>query len=100
LINGSDRACTFKQNADTVELKVYSGTDRIWSTADCAARVRPAVHVVQPEGAVEWKIAWDGARSATGCRARPETPRPGTYFATFQFAGAKPVQQRMVLTAS
>jgi hypothetical protein len=97
LINGSDRTCVVSVTPVNFELKIYSGTDRIWSTDDCPAAVRMLSRKVEAEGAVEWQLRWDGRRSRTDCRNRPETPRPGTYVATAQLDGAEPVQLRVLL---
>jgi hypothetical protein len=42
-------------------------------------------------------LAWNGRRSRDDCKDRPETPRAGTYFATAQLDGAKPVRLRMII---
>ena len=42
-------------------------------------------------------MTWNGRRSRDNCKNRAEIPRPGTYFATAQLEGAKPVQLRMIL---
>ena len=97
LINGSDASCDLDVTSDNFELKIYSGQDRIWSTDDCAKLVKTVSKKLAEEQAVEWKITWDGRRSRAECRQRPEIPKVGTYFATAQFKGAKPVQLRMVL---
>ena len=81
------------------ELKIYSGTDRIYTTKNCAKAVKPVVKVLAPEQAVAWAMKWDGKRSKSGCGQRPEAPRPGTYFATAQLTDAKPVQLRIVIQA-
>nr|WP_294693087.1 hypothetical protein [uncultured Friedmanniella sp.] len=97
LINGSDSTCTVSVTAKNFELKIFSGTDRIWSSNDCATALKPISRKVKAEDAVEWTMTWDGNRSAKGCKDRPEIPRAGTYFATAQLDGAKPVQLRMIL---
>ena len=97
LINGSATTCVVSVTPKTFELKIYSGTDRIWSSDDCARAVKPRKATVKAEDALEWRMAWDGQRSRAGCRSRPEAPKPGTYFATAQLDGAKPVQLRMIL---
>jgi len=97
LINGSKAACAVAVTSDNFELKIYSGLDRIWSTKDCTRAIRPIRRVVGSEQAVEWRQRWDGSRSRKDCRDRPETPQAGTYFATAQLAGAKPVQLRMLV---
>jgi hypothetical protein len=97
LINGSGRTCVASVSRDNFELRIYSGSDRIWSTKDCATAVKPLTRKLGPEQAVAWSHSWNGRRSRTGCQSRPEIPRPGTYWATAQFAGAEPVQLRMIL---
>ena len=98
LINGSGQNCVASVNRDNFELKIYSGSDRIWSTKDCATVIKAMSRKLGPEQAVEWSLSWNGRRSRVGCQSRPEIPRPGTYYATAQFAGAEPVQLRMILT--
>ncbi|SDR77001.1 hypothetical protein SAMN04488543_0397 [Friedmanniella luteola] len=97
LINGSDATCVVSVTPENFELKIYSGTDRIWTTDDCSTAVKKRSTTVRAEDAVVWTMTWDGARSRQDCRTRPEVPRPGTYFATAQLDGAEPVQLRMIL---
>jgi hypothetical protein len=97
LINGSKTTCAISVNAEMFELKIYSGTDRIWSTGDCETAVKPIDKTLGPEKAVGWRMTWNGLRSAPGCKSRAAVPEPGTYFATAQLADAKPVQLRMTL---
>ena len=42
-------------------------------------------------------MVWNGRRSRSDCKNRPEIPKAGTYFATAQLEGAKPVQLRMIV---
>ena len=97
LINGSGQTCTATVNGANFELRIYSGTDRIWSTKDCATVVKPLRRTLKAEQALEWTLNWNGRRSRTGCKSRPEIPRPGTYYATAELAGAEPVQLLMTL---
>ena len=97
LINGSDTTCTVSVTPKNFELKIFSGTDRIWSSNDCSTAVKPISRKVKAEDAVEWTMTWDGKRSRKDCKDRPEVPKAGTYFATAQLDGAKPVQLRMIL---
>jgi hypothetical protein len=97
LINGSDQTCVVTVDSTNFQLKVYSGKDRIWSTNDCAALVKPITGKVAREHAVVWKLTWDGRRSRSECKTRPEIPKAGTYFAVAQLDGAKAVKLRMIL---
>jgi hypothetical protein len=97
LINGSGQTCAASVDGDNFELRIYSGSDRIWSTKDCATIVKPVRRTLEAEQALEWKLVWNGLRSRSGCQSRPEIPRPGTYYATAQLTGAQPVQLLMTL---
>jgi hypothetical protein len=97
LINGGPSRCTVEVAAENFELKIYSGTDRIWTTRHCSSAVKRIKKTVRSEDAVEWKMTWNGRRSAKDCKNSPAIPRAGTYFATAQLTGAKPVQLRMTI---
>jgi len=97
LINGSAASCVVSVTRKNFELNIYSGTDRIWSTKDCPAKVRTITKNVESESEVEWKILWDGRRSLPRCKQPTDMPRPGTYVATAELAGAQPVRLRMII---
>jgi hypothetical protein len=97
LINGADQTCIAAVGPKNFELKIYSGKDRIWSSDDCSTAVRPIHTKLKSQQAVAWTMTWNGRRSRPDCRNRPEIPRAGTYFATAQLKGAKPVQLRMII---
>jgi hypothetical protein len=97
LINGGPTSCVVEVDADSFELRVYSGIDRIWTTDHCTSAVKPIKKVVKSEAAVQWSITWNGRRSAPDCKNRPEIPQAGTYVATAQLDGAKPVSLVMAL---
>jgi hypothetical protein len=97
VINGSAETCVVSVTAESFELKIYSGRDRIWTTGHCPTAVRSIVATLASQKAVEWKMAWNGLRSAPGCKSGSEVPQPGTYFATAQLADVKPVQLRMTI---
>ncbi|HEY5821626.1 MAG TPA: hypothetical protein VIT20_06600, partial [Propionibacteriaceae bacterium] len=97
LINGSGSTCKLAVSGENFELKIYSGKDRIWSSNDCTKSVKAVTKQLKSQQAIEWKMTWDGRRSKADCKERPEIPKAGTYFATAQFEGAKPIQLRMIL---
>jgi hypothetical protein len=97
LINGGDQTCIAAVGPKNFELKIYSGKDRIWSSDDCSTAVRPINTKLKSQQAVAWTMTWNGRRSRDDCKNRPEIPRAGTYFATAQLKGAKPVQLRMII---
>jgi hypothetical protein len=97
LINGSEQTCMARVTKTNFELKIYSGSDRIWSTADCPSVIKPISRKLGSEHAVAWTLTWDGKRSKPDCRSAREAPRPGKYVATAQLEGAEPVTLRMIL---
>jgi hypothetical protein len=99
IVNASEKACTVSVNPKNYQLKIYSGTDRIWSSRDCARLVPTIRRIVKPEQDVAWTMTWNGKRSRQGadCATRPETPRPGYYYATSQLDGVDPVQYLIIL---
>jgi hypothetical protein len=98
LINGSDQTCIARVTRKNFELQIYSGNDRIWSTADCRSAIKAITSKVGSEHAVAWSLTWDGKRSKSDCRSSRAAPRPGTYHITAQLKGAEPVQLRMLLS--
>jgi hypothetical protein len=98
LINGTGQACRLAVTRDNFELKVYSGTDRIFSSKDCSRAVRAIRTTLGVEKAVTWKMTWNGERSRRNCKNRPENTQPGIYWATAQLEGAEPVQVRMIMS--
>ena len=97
LINGSDQTCTARVTRKNFTLTIDSGSDRIWSTADCPSVIKPISRKLGAEHAVAWSLTWDGKRSKPDCKLARKVTRPGTYVATAKLAGAEPVQLRMIL---
>lgn len=97
LINGTGQTCVAEVTAKNFELTIYSGKDRIWSTGDCAKAIKTTKKTLKAEQALEWSLTWNGRRSRSSCKNRPEIPKSGTYLATAQLDGAKPVELRMIL---
>ncbi|RCK69177.1 hypothetical protein DT076_12645 [Desertihabitans brevis] len=90
-------ACQLMLDEKTFELRIYSGTDRIWTTDHCAAWVPAKTTTLQPEQAHEWSMTWPGLRSDGDCSLTDTPLRAGTYVATALFQQADPVQLVMRL---
>ena len=97
LINGSDQTCMAKVTKKNFELTIDAGSDRIWSTADCASAVKSISRKLRAEHAVAWSLTWNGKRSKPDCKSARKMLRPGRYVATAQLAGAEPVELRMIV---
>jgi hypothetical protein len=98
LVNGGRQRCVIAIDARNFGVKIYSGRDRIWSTRDCARIVPPISTTLKSGQALDWQLTWDGQRSRAECKRDSEPLGSGTYIVTAHFAGAKPVQLRMVMS--
>ena len=66
---------------------VTSGSDRIWSSQDCAKN-EPNIQVFAPKQAVSYSHSWGLSRSSSaGCAAKGTEARPGTYKVTAHVGG-------------
>jgi hypothetical protein len=98
VINGGEEACAVTVDSKNFQLRIYSGSDRIWSTRDCPSLITPISTQLDSQQAVEWKITWNGLRSASGCEQDSESLEAGNYVATAEFSDAEPVKLRMILS--
>jgi hypothetical protein len=100
LTNAAAQTCLASVTNKNFELKVFSGKDRIWSSRDCAKALAPFDKKLAARAGIAWKMTWNGERSVKGkeCKRGTGTPAAGTYWATAQLTGAKPVQLRMIIS--
>ncbi len=61
------------------EFTVMSGSDRIFSTADCLADPSDIEITMKPGGSESARFTWERVRSAPGCKIVNAKPRPGWY---------------------
>lgn len=95
--NDSGQPCVLPIDAKTFELKIYSGTDRIWSTLDCLSGMPAKNPTLNPGQEFGWDQEWRANRSVGDCKAGAESLKSGTYVATAQLKDARPVQVVMQL---
>jgi hypothetical protein len=79
--NTSATDCRRDLGGAAVELLVYSGPDRIWSSDDCGAGGGTEVLTLRAGASLEKSVPWSGKRSAPGCPspAQRTQAKPGTY---------------------
>ena len=73
-------------------LKIYSGTDRIWTSADCTSWVPSGVQNLGSGKGYTFTEEWPTLRSASGCKLLNTYLQPGTYVATATVPGGQPAQ--------
>jgi hypothetical protein len=95
--SGSD-ACTFTFDS-RFTLKIVSGTDEIWSTADCGQWAPTGSQALAVGATATWQSTWDRHRSQATCKSVATTLKTGTYVATAAYTGASSAQLVFLLTA-
>ncbi|MBK5308333.1 MAG: hypothetical protein JJD92_16760 [Frankiaceae bacterium] len=70
--------CRRALGPDAVELRVFSGEDRIWSSDDCNDAKGQGVLTLSPGAARAMTVQWPGKRTKPDCETG-ETAQPGTY---------------------
>ncbi|MDT7573255.1 MAG: hypothetical protein QOE05_3429 [Actinomycetota bacterium] len=71
-------ACRRALGPDAVELRVFSGEDRIWSSDDCNEAKGQGVLTLPAGAARATTVQWGGKRTKPGCETG-DTAQPGTY---------------------
>ena len=71
-------ACRRALGPGAVELRVFSGEDRIWSSDDCSTAKDQGVLTLPAGVAKATTVQWGGKRSKPGCQIG-EVAQPGTY---------------------
>jgi hypothetical protein len=71
-------ACRRALGPDAVELRVFSGEDRIWSSDDCNEGKGQGVMTLKPGEAQALSVRWPGKRTKPGCDVG-DVAQPGTY---------------------
>ncbi|HVF19820.1 MAG TPA: hypothetical protein VNA14_06225 [Mycobacteriales bacterium] len=77
--NRATVSCTRDLGAAVRELRVVSGTDRVWSSDDCAPGGEPEMTTLPAGGSKSFAVTWSRTRSRPGCPAGREPAAAGTY---------------------
>jgi hypothetical protein len=89
ITNTSTSSCAVDAGDAARELLVTSGTDRVWSSLDCAGDAAERLLLLPAETADSVAVTWPRIRSAEGCTAGLPEPRPGTYHVVAKLLGAE-----------
>jgi hypothetical protein len=83
-------ACTLGITPDSLEIRVTSGADVIWSSTDCPARLPARQVVARADPPATYVFTWSGHRSTEGCGAPGEVPASGGYWVEAGLIGGEP----------
>ena len=90
-------ACTWEVSADSLAVKITSGSDRIWSSQECDTAIPEQAVVVRKDHPTRVTVAWHGQRSDADCTRTTPWAEPGFYHVTAAAFGAEPVDQQFQL---
>lgn len=98
--NQGKAGCLWDLKTLPVEVTITSGSDRIWSTADCAAGGPSGSHPIAAGKQWHFTVKWPTQRSTSGsCTPASEELGTGTYVATTTVKGGATRKFVMRLTA-
>ena len=85
----STLACTLGVTPDVLEIRITSGTDVVWSSAECPAQVAAQQIVARDKPAGRYQFTWDGDRSSPSC-THGDAALPGGYWVEVALIGGEP----------
>jgi hypothetical protein len=88
-VNTGAVPCTFDVGAGRLEVRITSGADRIWSSADCVSGTGSSIQMLRRGIPYVGTVVWDRRRSAPKCAGARSPAREGTYVATLRGGGTK-----------
>jgi hypothetical protein len=95
----STPACTWQLSPSSLALKITSGSDLIWTTAECARQIPTQDLVLRQAAPVRVRLTWNAERSEPGCPARTQWAMPGTYHLHVAALGGSPQDTPFLLVA-
>ncbi|HVE63327.1 MAG TPA: DUF4232 domain-containing protein [Mycobacteriales bacterium] len=72
-------SCTRDLGGAAREIRVVSGSDRVWSSDDCSPGGKADIVTLAPGATRSFPVTWSRTRSKPGCPAVRPAAAPGTY---------------------
>ncbi|MFC7859145.1 hypothetical protein ACFQ9D_00270 [Arthrobacter koreensis] len=86
--NTGTEPCKINVGTTQMEFIVTSGSDRIFSSADCQDGAEDLLKEFEPGATEKANFTWERLRSAPGCAAVASNPNPGWYVYTARLGEA------------
>ncbi|WP_344043415.1 hypothetical protein [Nocardioides panacihumi] len=91
-------ACTWRTSSHSIQMKITSGSDRIWSTIDCPRAIPTQDVVVRRDSDAVVNVAWNSRRSDETCSSHTQWAVPGYYHVAVAALGGEPRDIQFALT--
>lgn len=95
--NKGSEDCEAEIDQDNFELRVFSGSDKIFTTDHCRKWAPTEAEMLAAGEKLKWTTSWGVVRTAKDCKTTKQLLQPGTYVATAELDKAKPAQHVMRL---
>jgi hypothetical protein len=95
----STPACSWTLSPQSLAMRITSGSDLIWTTAQCSRSITSQDLVVRQGEPTRVKLTWDARRSEPGCPVQTPWALPGTYHLEVAALGGQPQEATFLLTA-
>ena len=89
LVNTGPVMCSADVGPRSMEVRITSGEDRIWSNSECVSGEATEVQRLQRGVPFVRSLNWDRRRSSSDCRTDPPAALPGTYVAVARMGKLK-----------
>ncbi|MFI0452298.1 hypothetical protein [Actinomadura sp. 6N118] len=93
VVNTGGHACTFDVGSKSLDVRVTSGGDRVWSASMCEQGSGSSIQMLRRGIPYVSTVTWDRKRASGQCRGKRETARPGTYVASVKADKIKVTKQ-------
>ncbi|MFD6949753.1 MULTISPECIES: hypothetical protein [unclassified Nocardiopsis] len=92
VVNTNEQTCTVDVGGEALEIRIHSGDDRIFSTADCVRGEGSEKHQISRGVPFEHTVTWERVRSFEDCRDGTSAVKPGWYRANLHgdYVGDQP----------
>lgn len=91
-------ACTWRASSNTLQLKITSGSDRVWSTIDCPHAIPTGDVVVRRDTDAVVNVGWNSRRSDEDCSSHTAWAMPGYYHVSVAALGGEPQDLQFALS--
>ena len=88
VVRNTGPACRFPTALSSRTWRILSGTDEVWSTADCPRSTQGKPVRLKSGGQITYVLPWDRFRSTPGCAVAGAPAQAGTYRLYVTIAGA------------
>lgn len=97
LTSTDSAACDWTLSAESMTVKITSGSDDIWFSSECPAAVPEEQLVLRKDKVTGVDLMWNARRSDEKCSNLTEWALPGTYYVSAAALGGEPTAERFTL---